>query len=213
MLFRSKIEECKDNKIEMNRYYKLLAMLAPDCSYAWVNRSSTVKSLDTSSLEEELRWLNVLQMLHVKSGDAWSHRRLVLTCMMYQTNESLLNSELDFIAIQAERHPHHYYAMNHFNWLSPSLTDSVAVPFLQKMIAITPLHYGVYHHLLRRMKDTPLSVILEIVNTPECYRTSESFCQFVYVAAMQCGEKFPAFAALQGDAKWQIYFRNLVLDL
>ena len=197
----------------MDRQHKLLAMICPDCSYAWTNRVQYVKAMDAASLGEELRWLNVLQMLHLKSGDAWSHRRLVLTCMSFATDSKLITSELDFIAAQAERHPHHYYAMNHFNWLSSEIADSVAIPFLQRMLTLTPLHYGVYHHLLRRLEGRSLTDVLEIGNPAECYRTSESFCQFVYVAALQRNEKFPALTVLQGDEKWPVYFRTLVSEL
>jgi len=127
---------------------------------------------------------------------------------------TVIEAELDFIVNQAARHPHHYYAMNHFNFLSPNVPDELAFRFIKIMIQQTPLHYGVYHHLLRRSQHMSLGELLDFVSVSIDFQVSESFCQFVYCAVIsRPAERAVALAALPGESRWPVHFRQLILAI
>jgi len=194
--FRDALE---DVSCDVDRYSKLLAFISPDISWVWGIRAEALSNMSQADLIEELRWLSMLQRLHVKAGDAWSHRRLLLTKLKIQPG--LVTAELAFIVEQASRHPHHYYAMNHFNWLAPHVPDSK--PFFLEILTVAPLHYGVYHHLLRGNLEKETRPDLEIVaSVARCYRDSESFCQFIYLADLE-------ISTFCEQGKWSTYFQQL----
>ena len=171
-----------------------------------------LSNLPEAELQRELEWLSVLQRLHVKSGDAWAHRRAILSRLPTKD----IASELSFICDQAMRHPHHYYALNHFNWLSPDVSEEVANDFFKILLRTTPSHYGVYHHLLQRTDHWNLLQILTFVSeaVERSFHTSESFSQFVYVAVLRRPGVDPAPAlAFLTEGEWHAHFRKLILEL
>merc|ERR1712176_1424224 len=70
--------------------------------------------------------------------------------------EEVAQSELRLIEELARRYDHHYYAWNHWAWLSRRARELAAGSLdkdFPKLAHATPSHYGLFHHRLVRLSE------------------------------------------------------------
>ncbi|CAE8684619.1 unnamed protein product [Polarella glacialis] len=144
---------------------RAVLLCSADCAGAWDCRTDLL-SAGFLQLEDELRFSALLLRTNHKSGETWAQRRRLLTrAALRWVGEqgfqhevaTVAATELALIEELARRYDHHYYAWNHWAWLS-SFTKEHASGELStgqfpKLAHSTPSHYGLFHHRLVRLSE------------------------------------------------------------
>jgi len=130
-----------------------------DCVAAWACRERLLRE-GVVEMDAELLLNALLLRTNHKSGEAWAFRRHVLASTSPTDFAAAARLEQQLVEELAQRYDHHYYAWNHWAWVSrqlhllaktaglAELPDSSSFPALAQA---TPSHYGLFHHRVTRL--------------------------------------------------------------
>eukprot|EP00928_Gymnodinium_smaydae_P047198 TRINITY_DN31485_c0_g1_i1.p1 TRINITY_DN31485_c0_g1~~TRINITY_DN31485_c0_g1_i1.p1 ORF type:complete len:454 (-),score=78.99 TRINITY_DN31485_c0_g1_i1:357-1685(-) len=162
---------------------RAILMCCADSCDAWSHREAVLsaraddKSVDT--LEQELRFNELLLRTNHKSGEAWAQRRRLLAAIAVcpaaerparsaiagaacgddqaiRAETAYCNRELMLVEELAKKYAHHYYAWTHWAWLQQLYPPELVAP--PRLAHATPSHYGLFHHRVVRLSRTLLKV-------------------------------------------------------
>eukprot|EP00933_Yihiella_yeosuensis_P006796 TRINITY_DN111594_c0_g1_i1.p1 TRINITY_DN111594_c0_g1~~TRINITY_DN111594_c0_g1_i1.p1 ORF type:complete len:404 (+),score=87.09 TRINITY_DN111594_c0_g1_i1:65-1276(+) len=145
---------------------RAVLLCSADCASAWQCREKLL-ALGSVKLKAELQFSALLLRTNHKSGESWAQRRRLLAEAFHKDDEraeEVVKTELALIEELARRYDHHYYAWNHWAWLSGEarrLASGLPDRNFPKLAHATPSHYGLFHHRLVRLGNVLRDAVKE----------------------------------------------------
>merc|ERR1711924_158221 len=127
--------------------------MGADHSGAWASLEDEALNGSSDELLQKLAFNAVILRTNHKSSEAWTFRRFLLSLILKSgiDIDKVLYIEKLLVEDLARRYDHHYYAWNHWSWLSLSAAAFARVG-MPDLVDVTPSHYGLFHHRIARLR-------------------------------------------------------------
>mmetsp|Transcript_36205 Transcript_36205/g.96176 ORF Transcript_36205/g.96176 Transcript_36205/m.96176 type:complete len:414 (-) Transcript_36205:346-1587(-) len=144
---------------------------AADSASAWSCRRELLRKAFLN-IDMELHFNAMLLRTHHKSSEAWAFRRHLLNTLAPSELVKLAATEVCLVEELTKKYDHHYYAWNHWSWLSQCYLGVSNGDVLPNLSVMTPSHYGLFHHRIMNVLSELRGLGLPISKRPEPHEGS-----------------------------------------
>ncbi len=158
-----------DTPLRMHHATRAILLANTDHYTAWNARKRHLLVTGVRALDDELLLVDLLLSKHPKSGEAWCHRRWVLSRMQSGTTTSAAMAavaahEMDVCAAAARTYPRNYYAWTHRYWALSRLSPELAAAECNTMRQWAAINISDHAGLFYRGS----AVLLAVANGTHC---------------------------------------------
>lgn len=154
-----------DGPRRMHHATRAILLANSDHYTAWNARKRHLLATGLRGLSDELQLVDLLLSKHPKSGEAWCHRRWILSRMPLSAKLATVAAhEMDVCAAAARSYPRNYFAWTHRYWtlsrVSPELVATECDAMQQWAAINTSDHAGLFYR--------GLVVLLALAHERQC---------------------------------------------
>ncbi|MCJ1309146.1 CAAX geranylgeranyltransferase alpha subunit [Agyrium rufum] len=131
-------DECSERAIDLTEH---IISMNPSHYTVWLYRAKVIRVLG-SDLQEELNWLNVISLKHLKNYQIWHHRQVIMSQVPH-----LPSNEIPFLARMLSKEVKNYHVWSYRQWLVRhfSLWDA-ELPFVEALLRSDIRNNSAWNH-------------------------------------------------------------------